>query len=443
MADGIRATPRQNQILGLLADRLKQAQQFGAKPFGYENPPVEMLMNLLGVPAVQQTLERMSYGEPLTTGKGMTTQVRPEAMEAAMTLLPMASGIAKATKNMPVGMMFIGPESQSWNKTMAFEASKMAKKGATPQEIWKATGTVKGPDGQWRQEISDETSKFNLAKDIQAKKQQIESEIAGNKEMLDVVKQRGKEAKDLFPKELTQAKKDLKGKTESMEQSVVEHYGYGSDPRMSGNYANVALEHPALFEAYPELRSRIVYQGRKSGDDGTYGSLYGNQLDVTSKGLLNDPRSTTLHEMQHAIQDVEGFGVGGTARDFAKMRYDANQQIGFLNDKMREVVSQMDNPNIAKQDKDALSSQYEDLMNQRMSLVQQAQIDPMEAYRSLMGEAESRLTQRRMNLNPEQRLQNFPFEYTGEEGYGLDVPLEGLIQMAPDGTIIKRGLLGL
>lgn len=103
MADGIRATPRQNQILGLLADRLKQAQQFGAKPFGYENPPVEMLMNLLGVPAVQQTLERMSYGEPLTTGRGMTTQVRPETVEAAMTLLPMAAGAAKATKGLPVG----------------------------------------------------------------------------------------------------------------------------------------------------------------------------------------------------------------------------------------------------------------------------------------------------------------------------------------------------
>lgn len=342
----------------------------------------------------------------------------------------------------PVGM-FIGPTSKMFNKDMALKASQMAKKGASPQEIWQTTGSVKGPDGQWRQEISDEMSKFNPAKDIQSKKQQIETDIAANKEMLDVVKQRGKEAKDLFPKELTQAKKELKNQTEEMQQSVSQHYGYGSDPRMSGNYANVALEHPALFEAYPELKSRIVYQGRKSGDDGMYGSLYGNQIDVTSKGLLNDPRSTTLHEVQHAIQDVEGFGVGGNTRDFAKMRYEANQQIGDLNNKMSEVVKLMDSPSIAKQDKEILRNQYEDLMNERMSLVQQAQIDPMEAYRSLMGEAESRLTQRRMNLNPEQRLQNFPFEYTGEAGYGLDVPLEGLIHMTPEGTIIRRGLLGL
>jgi predicted GNAT family acetyltransferase len=99
----LRATPMSNPILGLLADRLKKAQQFGAKPFGYENPPVEMLMNLLGVPAVQQTMERMAYGEPLTTGSGMTTKPRPEAIEAAMTLLPASVGLAKATKGLPVG----------------------------------------------------------------------------------------------------------------------------------------------------------------------------------------------------------------------------------------------------------------------------------------------------------------------------------------------------
>jgi len=99
----LRATPMSNPIMGLLADRLKKAQQFGAKPFGYENPPVEMLMNLLGVPAVQQTMERMAYGEPLTTGSGMTTKPRAEAVEAAMTLLPASAGLAKATKGLPVG----------------------------------------------------------------------------------------------------------------------------------------------------------------------------------------------------------------------------------------------------------------------------------------------------------------------------------------------------
>jgi hypothetical protein len=99
----LRATPMVNPVMGLLADRLKKVQQFGAKPFGYENPPVEMLMNLLGVPAVQQTMERMAYGEPLTTGSGMTTKPRPEAVEAAMTVAPVAGLLGKATKGLPVG----------------------------------------------------------------------------------------------------------------------------------------------------------------------------------------------------------------------------------------------------------------------------------------------------------------------------------------------------
>ncbi len=102
--DYIGATPMQNPLLGLLAERLKQAQEFAAKPFGYSNPPAEMLMNLLGVPAVQQTAERIAYGDPLTTGRGMTTQIRPEAVEAALTVAPAAGLLGKATKGMPVGM---------------------------------------------------------------------------------------------------------------------------------------------------------------------------------------------------------------------------------------------------------------------------------------------------------------------------------------------------
>ena len=102
--DYIRPTPMENPLLGLLAERLKQAQGFAAKPFGYSNPPAEMLMNLLGIPAVQQTMERKAYGEPMTTGRGMTTQLRPEVAEAALTVAPAAGLLGKATKGLPVGM---------------------------------------------------------------------------------------------------------------------------------------------------------------------------------------------------------------------------------------------------------------------------------------------------------------------------------------------------
>jgi hypothetical protein len=40
----------------------------------------------------------MAYGEPLTTGRGMTTQIRPEAIEAAMTVAPAAGLLGRGVE---------------------------------------------------------------------------------------------------------------------------------------------------------------------------------------------------------------------------------------------------------------------------------------------------------------------------------------------------------
>jgi hypothetical protein len=337
--------------------------------------------------------------------------------------------------------MFIGPSSPMFNKEMAFEATKLSKRGKTPQEIWQQTGTVKGPDGQWRQEISDAESRLNLAQDIQAKGKRVAEDVDVNKQLLKQIQQRSKQGKDLFPKELTQAKKQLKEQTKDMELSLNRAYGY-SDPVTSGNLASIAMDHPELFRAYPELGNVIVKQGATSGADGTLGSLYGNLLNISSKGLTKDPRSTALHELQHAIQEREGFAVGGNTRDFAVMRNKALDSIGDLNTRMSEIAKKLENKSLPAQEQALLRSQYDQAMETRQGLVSNASIDPMQAYSNLIGEAEARLTQRRMNLNLQQRRQNFPFEYTGETGYGLDVQPSGLIYMDQSGTILDRGLLG-
>lgn len=109
--DSISATPR-NEYLGALADWL--AQSYSPE----RTQQMQGVARFLGAPAVSQTLDRLSYGEPLTTGRGMTTQVRPEVLEAAMTVAPMAKPVtmaslqaarlarqaALATKGLPVGM---------------------------------------------------------------------------------------------------------------------------------------------------------------------------------------------------------------------------------------------------------------------------------------------------------------------------------------------------
>lgn len=105
--DFLRATPR-NPVLGYLADLT--ASSYAPQ----RTQQMQGIAQFLGVPAVSQTLDRLSYGEPLTTGAGGlggTTRLRPEAIEAAMTVAPMgrpaataAKRAALATKGRPVGM---------------------------------------------------------------------------------------------------------------------------------------------------------------------------------------------------------------------------------------------------------------------------------------------------------------------------------------------------
>ena len=107
MADYIRPTPR-NPILGLLADALTGGVDWMRDPRRAQQ--MQGIGGLLAETGIPATMERLSYGEPLTKGKGMTTRLRPEAEAALMTLGPEAVPIGrgamaavKATKGLPVG----------------------------------------------------------------------------------------------------------------------------------------------------------------------------------------------------------------------------------------------------------------------------------------------------------------------------------------------------
>lgn len=91
----IRATPR-NRLMGLLADWSQGASDFAGKPFGYDNPPANALMGLLSVPAINNTLNEMSYGGALGTGTGMTWRPKPDTVDAAMAALPLGATAGKA-----------------------------------------------------------------------------------------------------------------------------------------------------------------------------------------------------------------------------------------------------------------------------------------------------------------------------------------------------------
>lgn len=73
-----------------------------------------------------------------------------------------------------------------------------------------------------------------------------------------------------------------------------------------------ALNHPELFRAYPDLNSVKVIRQKGFMD---FGGLQGwfnpdtNTINITP--YAKDPESTLLHEVQHWIQEKEGFATGG------------------------------------------------------------------------------------------------------------------------------------
>lgn len=97
MADKLSATPR-NSLLGMLADTAKASYS------PQRTQQMQGLMQFFGAPDVAATLDRLSYGEPLTTGKGFTTQMRPETVGALMA----AIGVMPSLKGVEVGAATVG-----------------------------------------------------------------------------------------------------------------------------------------------------------------------------------------------------------------------------------------------------------------------------------------------------------------------------------------------
>ena len=91
----IQATPR-NALLGRLSDAL-------ASTYSPERTQqAQQLAEFLSVPAISRTLDRLSYGEPLTTGAGGlggTTRFNNDALESAMAIAPMVGPTAKVFNN--------------------------------------------------------------------------------------------------------------------------------------------------------------------------------------------------------------------------------------------------------------------------------------------------------------------------------------------------------
>ena len=118
---------------------------------------------------------------------------------------------------------------------------------------------------------------------------------------------------------------------------IIHRKGFSPDgsERVSIPLSNV-IRHENLFKAYPQLRNlRIDFDPSLNhlgqydrGKGGSLGSIT-LKADPMGKYLSREETSTLLHELQHAIQDIEGFPQGGsteTIKSLAFKRFDQMQK---------------------------------------------------------------------------------------------------------------------
>jgi hypothetical protein len=271
---------------------------------------------------------------------------------------------------------FIGAGSKLFDSKKAFKAAKMLKQGVSKAEVFKATNTAKGLEGQFRQELSD-----------------LNSHIKGGPTFYDTVMNRMK----------------------ALEK-----------PSGEPMYAKDVFYHPDIYKSYPQLADieiEFVAKGNKA--TASYNPV-NNVIKINENLSPQEARSSMLHEMQHAIQEIEGFNKGADANKIigASVKHydDLMSEIGDLNAQMKQVVG---------------TPEYDNLMDRRANLTKKviALGDPLvsgsNTYKNYGGEAEARLTQLRRDLFPEKAKQFYPFDNKAGNIYGLDInPADAIIDTA-------------
>ena len=151
----------------------------------------------------------------------------------------------------------------------------------------------------------------------------------------------------------------------------------------------------------------------------------------------DQPRSTSLHEFQHGIQELEDFGRGGSLSLVKRIKQEADFKIQDINKDLAKANYDAGDMGKSVEFRNEAAQRYNDLLEERQKLVSISQMDPFDAYRALTGEAEARLTQTRRDLTDAQRREYFPFELQDKQKnpYGLDVAPDALLNVNGQGIV--------
>jgi hypothetical protein len=295
------------------------------------------------------------------------------------------------------------------------------------RKIKQATGWERGADGKWRYEVED----FEIDPKGLARRNRLWSNLSWGKEY-DALSDKLFDGVELTEEEAARFD-ELSERAEELRDTYE-----ANDVRYLDDY----VKDENLFKAYPELKQiRVeIYNTPTSNTGATY---YGSQnLIRVNESVLDraDFRNILAHEVQHAVQSIEGFARGGNSMtyrkhlDALKEKRDAWSMIEEFADKREELgedASQMDvyNALVNEYHSDGFEfgdgfipsrnafdkgfnlwvrgydkEGYEDAYNEYQSLIEKFGLGgENDRYNELSGEVEARNVQSRMNMTPEKR----------------------------------------
>lgn len=330
---------------------------------------------------------------------------------------------------------YVGQLSITANTNMLTRAEQMEQQNIDAETIRQETGWFRGADGEWRYEIDDSRARVNLKGD--ARFRQEHQGYARYMELMDTMLY-GELTSDEF-KELRTLDREWSDVSKKLSASVRD-----GEARLGD-----VMENDGLYEAYPDIAEiRVSFEKMEAGNRGAY--IPSQNRIVLNEELKNDPdalMNSLLHEVQHVIQQKEGFAGGASPEywnreetynramekwqdEHGKIFWNLSAEDKALYREYREISEKEDaflkNPTLeALEEMDALEERSDELYRElygkewfgKLNRLDRLMSDMEQAVKSMYwstaGEIEARDTSSRRSMTAEERKNSPPD--TGDE----------------------------
>ena len=246
-------------------------------------------------------INEVGYGDVLSNAKGKrSSHINPNFVTNSISQSENNVNTKNDESSNDIKYSMGGLKAETADKSALEKAMELEKDGTDSEKIRKETGWFKGYDGKWRFEIDNSELKFktdiekNRAAAIELAKMKVKSAELEEKIVNDT------------------ATKAEENEYYNLDEKMIEY--------RKGVKLSDVINHPKLFEAYPQLKNVDVYYEISSVNRGVYSSN-GNVIMLNPMHTIDEQKEAIIHEIQHAIQGIENFANGSNLEYWKNLGY--------------------------------------------------------------------------------------------------------------------------